>query len=144
MMALTTSPNPKPVYHAPNSVGNNRQRRSSGRKSFTSSALPPTMDSPRTLCPRDCDAFSYKPNHLPRWYIPQELWERLPHLLQSALTTMQHAGAAVLTGKFPALFTSHTLSCTLFPCVPNATTITYIANLQPNRLRASRTAWWRN
>lgn len=58
----------------------------------------PQIESPRTLCPRDGDAFSYNPSHLPAWYIPQDLWERLPATLQSTLASMQHAGAAALTG----------------------------------------------
>ncbi|KAF2248455.1 hypothetical protein BU26DRAFT_334460 [Trematosphaeria pertusa] len=96
-MAVATSPSP--IYHSPQH-GRNHQRRSSTRKSFTSMAIPssPQIESPRTLCPRDGDAFSYNPSHLPAWYIPQDLWERLPATLQSTLASMQHAGAAALTG----------------------------------------------
>jgi hypothetical protein len=90
---------PKPLYHSPTALGRGRQRRSSGRQSFTASVLPASLDSPRTLCPKDGDAFSYSPSHLPVWYIAQDLWERLPRDVQSNLAAVQHAGAAVLTGQ---------------------------------------------
>lgn len=87
-----------PVYHSPTSLPYGRERRGSGRKSFASTPLPSSMNSPRTLCPRDGDAFSYNPQHLSRWYIDQDFWERLPGALKSSLARMQHSGAAVLTG----------------------------------------------
>ncbi|KAF2686375.1 hypothetical protein K458DRAFT_211527 [Lentithecium fluviatile CBS 122367] len=90
-MAVPTSPN-QPHHHSP-AVGRNHSRRSSTRKSCAS-----LLESPRTLCPRDGDAFSYDPAHLADWYIPQDLWERLTPKLQATLAAMQHAGAAVLTG----------------------------------------------
>ncbi|KAH7117857.1 hypothetical protein B0J11DRAFT_442072 [Dendryphion nanum] len=74
-------------------------RETCGRRSSSrNSAMSPLLESPRTLCPRDGDAFSYAAGHLPAWYISQELWQRLPSELQSSLAAMQHAGAAVLTG----------------------------------------------
>ncbi|KAF2270202.1 hypothetical protein CC78DRAFT_194866 [Lojkania enalia] len=98
---MATEHSPKPLYHSPNTLGGRHHaRRSSSRKSFTSTAAPPspTNGSPRPLCPRDGDTFTYKPLHLQTWYIPQDLWGRLPLHLQSTLATLQHAGAAVLTG----------------------------------------------
>ncbi|KAF2126024.1 hypothetical protein P153DRAFT_298491 [Dothidotthia symphoricarpi CBS 119687] len=76
-------------------------RRNSSRKSFAStlSRTGSHVDLPRTPCPKDGDAFSYHPSHLHSWYLPQELWDRLPAELQSALAAVQHSGAAVLTGK---------------------------------------------
>jgi len=70
-------------------------RRASARRSFTST---PLSDSPRTLCPRDSDAFSYDPSYLSYWNVPQQLWERLPSTVQAPIAAVQHAGAAVLTG----------------------------------------------
>lgn len=96
-MADTTSP--RPTYHSPSHSG--RPSRSSSRKGRTSSlAVPhsPRIESPRTSCPRDGDAFSYNPAHLSEWYIPQDLWDRLSPELHSCLASMQHSGAAVLTG----------------------------------------------
>lgn len=93
-MAVSPSPN-QPVYLSP-SLGCNHSRRSSTRKSFSSSLI----ESPRTLCPRDGDAFSYNPSHLADWYIPQDLWDRLTPKLQATLAAMQHGGAAVLTGQY--------------------------------------------
>ncbi|KAF2477424.1 uncharacterized protein BDR25DRAFT_207719 [Lindgomyces ingoldianus] len=89
-----------PIYHSPTSASRNHSRRSSGRRSFTTAAIPssPKIESPRTLCPRDGDAFSYDPNHLPAWYIPQDLWNSLPTELKSTLAALQHSGAAVLSG----------------------------------------------
>ncbi|KAF2785463.1 hypothetical protein K505DRAFT_330984 [Melanomma pulvis-pyrius CBS 109.77] len=94
---------PKPIYHDPGSDGHSRPSRSSSRRSrATSLAFPsspnPRIESPRTLCPRDGDAFSYNPTHLSAWYISQDLWDRLTPQLQSTLASMQHSGAAVLTG----------------------------------------------
>jgi hypothetical protein len=73
-------------------------RRSSRRSLSTAPHLGPVFESPRTLCPRDTDAFSYDPAHLKEWYMPQELWNGLPSRLQKPLAALQHAGAAVLTG----------------------------------------------
>jgi hypothetical protein len=56
------------------------------------------MDQPRTLCPKDGDAFSFSPSHLRTWYAPRDLWDRLPAQLQINLSAVQHAGASVLTG----------------------------------------------
>ena len=91
----------KSTYASPTSRNSNHQRRPSVRRSFSAtSPIPstPKIESPRTLCPRDGDAFSYNPAHLPAWYMPQDLWARLPRQLLASLAAMQHAGAAVLTG----------------------------------------------
>ena len=98
MTAPAASPN-QPSHHSP-LLGRNHSRRSSSRKSFGSSLV----DSPRTLCPRDGDAFSYDPAHLAEWYIPQDLWDHLPLSLQTTLASMQHSGAAVLTGEYTMRF----------------------------------------
>jgi hypothetical protein len=78
----------KPIYHDPT-------RRSSSRKSLAAS-MSRTSSHNR---PKDEDAFSFDPAHLPAWYLPQDLWDHLPAGLQSSLTVVQHSGAAVLTGK---------------------------------------------
>jgi len=91
----------KPIYASPTGWNPNHQRHPSTRRSFSAvSPIPsiPKIESPRTLCPRDGDAFSYNPAHLPAWYMPQDLWARLPRKLLASLAAMQHAGAAVLTG----------------------------------------------
>jgi hypothetical protein len=75
------------------------ERRGSTRRSFTSSFSAPKMESPRTLCPRDGDAFSYDRSHLTHWHVAQDLWDRLPSNIQTTLAAVQQAGAAVLTGK---------------------------------------------
>ncbi|KAF2180678.1 hypothetical protein K469DRAFT_714247 [Zopfia rhizophila CBS 207.26] len=97
---MTAEGSTMPAYHSPSAGGRNHQRRTSGRRKLSTTSTPfaPTVESPRTLCPRDGDAFSYNPSHLSAWYMPQELWDRLPHQLQSILAALQHAGAAVLTG----------------------------------------------
>lgn len=94
------SASPPPAYQAPplNPV---RPGLGSGRTSFTKSPLPLALQSPRTLCPRDSDTYSFNPAYLPRWYVEQHVWDSLPAQLQSALAEMQHAGAAVLTGIDP-------------------------------------------
>lgn len=99
IMAVPSSPKLQ-VYHSPN-PDRNRMRRGSSRKSFTSPSIPvtPMIESPRTLCPKDTDAFSYDPTQLSAWYVAQELWDRLPSTLQASLTAMQRAGAAVDTGE---------------------------------------------
>lgn len=94
---MTAPHSANPIYHDPTPT---RTRRSSSRKSFCSALSRSTsyLDSPRTACPKDGDAFSYDPSHLRIWYLPQELWDRLPPQLQSTLAAVQHSGAAVLTG----------------------------------------------
>ncbi|KAF2801333.1 uncharacterized protein BDZ99DRAFT_403574 [Mytilinidion resinicola] len=52
----------------------------------------------RTACPRNGGAFSYNPVHLSVWYMPEELWARLPTRLTGSIAAVQHAGAAVFTG----------------------------------------------
>lgn len=52
----------------------------------------------RTDCPKDINAFSYDPQHLNAWFMPNELWIRLPPSLLTSLMALQYAGAAVLTG----------------------------------------------
>ncbi|KAK8238552.1 hypothetical protein HDK90DRAFT_229663 [Phyllosticta capitalensis] len=71
-------------------------RRPSFKKTHVSSG--PGVSAPRTHCPKDVDAFSYNPTHLQQWMMPQDLWEQLPHQLKTPLASVQHAGAAVLTG----------------------------------------------
>lgn len=94
---MATPQSANPIYHDP---AQPRNRRSSSRKSFASSLSRSSshLDSPRTACPKDGDAFSYDPAHLCTWYLPQALWDRLPAELQSSLAAVQHSGAAVLTG----------------------------------------------
>jgi hypothetical protein len=90
----------KPIYHDP-TPPQTRTRRSSSRKSLASSLSRSTshLESPRAPCPKDGDAFSYDPAHLQYWYLPQEIWDRLPASMQSSLAAVQHSGAAVLTGE---------------------------------------------
>ncbi|KAH7065880.1 hypothetical protein BKA63DRAFT_166698 [Paraphoma chrysanthemicola] len=87
------------VYHD-SSPGRARTRRSSSRRSYASSLSRSTsnLDSPRGLCPKDGDAFSYNPAHLHNWFLPRELWDRMPAGLKSSVAAVQHSGAAVLTG----------------------------------------------
>jgi hypothetical protein len=63
------------------------------------------LESPRTACPKDGDAFSYNPAHLRAWYLPDDIWARLPAQLRTNLAAVQHSGAAVLTGTFCTRFT---------------------------------------
>lgn len=95
---MTAPQSPVPVYHDP--VSTNHSRRNSTRKSFAStiSRNSSYLESPRTLCPKDGDAFSYDPSHLRAWYLPMELWEGLPDVVKAHLAAVQYAGAAVLTG----------------------------------------------
>lgn len=95
-MATPSSPNL--IYNNP-AFSNHHGRRGSTRRSFTSSFSAPNIESPRTLCPRDGDAFSFDRSHLPAWSIAQDVWERLPSNIQSKVAAMQQAGAAVLTGE---------------------------------------------
>ncbi|KAF2844846.1 hypothetical protein T440DRAFT_493840 [Plenodomus tracheiphilus IPT5] len=99
---MATTPSANPIYHDPKPT---RNRRSSSRKSVASSLSRSTsqLDSPRTPCPKDGDAFSYHPAHLRAWLIPQALWERLPVHVQSSLAAVQHSGAACATCTAPAI-----------------------------------------
>ena len=95
---MSSPTSPTLVYNNP-AFTKYHERRGSSRRSFTSlSRSASQVDSPRTLCPRDGDAFSYDRTHLQAWYIPQTLWEHLPSNVQAPLATLQQAGAAVLTG----------------------------------------------
>lgn len=98
MAAVQTA---NPIYHDP-TPGRTRTRRSSSRMSFASSLSRSTsqLDSPRAICPKDGDAFSYDPAYLRNWFVPQELWNHLPAELRASLAAVQHSGAAVLTGKY--------------------------------------------
>lgn len=97
--APTAPSSAMPIYHDPSQT-RPRTRRSSTRRSFVSplSRSASQIDQPRTLCPKDGDAFSYSPSHLRAWYAPRDLWDRLPAQVQANLSAMQHAGASVLTG----------------------------------------------
>ncbi|ORY15207.1 hypothetical protein BCR34DRAFT_478260 [Clohesyomyces aquaticus] len=87
-----------PAYYSPASASRNHSRRSSGRRSFAAIPSVAGVESPRTLCPRDGDAFSYSPQHLKEWFISQDLWNNLSATVQSTVAALQHSGAAVLTG----------------------------------------------
>lgn len=95
-MATVQPANPSFHGHTPTPP---HTRRNSSRKSFASSLSRSGshVELPRTACPKDGGAFSYNPSHLCSWYLPQDLWDRLPSQLQSTLAAVQHAGAAVLT-----------------------------------------------
>ncbi|KAF3031524.1 hypothetical protein E8E12_001298 [Didymella heteroderae] len=86
-------------FHDPRS-SRPHSRRNSTRRSFASSLSRSSsyLDSPRTACPKDGDAFAYNPSHLNGWYCPQTLWDRLPSSVQKSLAAVQHAGASALTG----------------------------------------------
>ncbi|KAH6625577.1 hypothetical protein C7974DRAFT_203033 [Boeremia exigua] len=75
-------------------------RRNSTRRSFASSLSRSSsyLDSPRTACPQDGDAFAYNPAHLKTWDCPQSTWDSLPNSVQKCLAAVQHAGASALTG----------------------------------------------
>jgi hypothetical protein len=93
---MAAPPSPHPVIRDPIPTS----RRNSSRKTIPClSRTASNVDAPRTVCPKDGDAFSYDPSHLRHWNCPQELWDRLPKQVQASLTDVQHAGAAVLTGK---------------------------------------------
>jgi hypothetical protein len=98
-MAAESVPPARPVYHSSAAAGRGRPRQGSMRKSSYSSPLPPTVESERTLCPRDTDTLSIQPEFLPRWFPPHHLWDKLPSSLQSAILHLQKAGAAVHSGK---------------------------------------------
>ncbi|RII23852.1 hypothetical protein CUC08_Gglean012680 [Alternaria sp. MG1] len=86
---------PHPVYHDPIPTS----RRNSSRKTIAClSRTASNVETARTVCPKDGDAFSYDPIHLRHWNCPQQLWDCLPKQVQSSLTDVQRAGAAVLTG----------------------------------------------
>ncbi|KAK0637943.1 hypothetical protein DIS24_g10338 [Lasiodiplodia hormozganensis] len=74
----------------------NHYRRPSLKKTLM--PVSPGVSARRTHCPRDVDAFSFNPSHLPAWSMPQDLWESLPDRLRPHMVSVQHAGAAVLTG----------------------------------------------
>ncbi|CAA9963392.1 hypothetical protein P3342_008961 [Pyrenophora teres f. teres] len=93
---MATPQSPKPIYHDPMLLS--RPRSCSRRSVASLSRSASYIDSPRTACPKDGDAFSYDPAHLRHWYCPHELWVRLPQNVQSSLAAVQHSGAAVLTG----------------------------------------------
>lgn len=103
-IAMATPQSPKPIYHDPMLLS--RPRSCSRRSVASLSRSASYIDSPRTACPKDGDAFSYDPAHLRHWYCPHELWVRLPQNVQSSLAAVQHSGAAVLTGKCHH-FTTH-------------------------------------
>ncbi|KAF1925700.1 uncharacterized protein M421DRAFT_236146 [Didymella exigua CBS 183.55] len=86
-------------FHDPRS-SRPHSRRNSTRRSFASSLSRSSsyLDSPRTPCPKDGDAFAYNPSHLDYWYCPQSTWDRLPSSVQKSLAAVQHAGASALTG----------------------------------------------
>ncbi|KAF1935752.1 hypothetical protein EJ02DRAFT_116233 [Clathrospora elynae] len=93
---MATPKSPNPIYHDPVQT----RRRSSSHKSVASSPSRSAShaDFTRTSIPMDGDAFSYNPSHLSAWYLSQDLWDRLPVGVQSSLASVQHSGAAVLTG----------------------------------------------
>jgi hypothetical protein len=96
---MATSQPAKPIYHDPIPAGS-RTRRDSSRRSFASfSRSTSDFESPRTATIKNGDTFSFDPAHLRFWYVPQDLWDRLPATLQSSLAAVQHSGAAVLTGE---------------------------------------------
>jgi hypothetical protein len=104
MTVMATPQSPTPIYHDPAQT----RRRPSGRRSVAAlSRSSSHIETARTACPKDGDAFSYDPSHLRIWYVPQDLWDRLPAQVQSSLAAVQHSGAAVLTGK------SYHFSCNL-------------------------------
>lgn len=45
----------------------------------------------------DTDVFTYNPEHIKAWEIPQEIWSQIPKRLQEQLEEWQAAGAAILT-----------------------------------------------
>ncbi|KAF2714786.1 hypothetical protein K504DRAFT_445731 [Pleomassaria siparia CBS 279.74] len=97
----TSNPgSPTSIHHSPSSNRQSRTSRSSSRHraSLVVPASPPNTESPRTPCPRDGDAFSYNATHLSAWFMSQDVWDHLTPQLQAALASMQHSGAAVLTG----------------------------------------------
>lgn len=92
-----------------------RSRRSSTRRSFASSLSRSSsyLDSPRTACPKDGDAFAYDPTKLNDWYCPQHVWDRLPSSVKKSLAAVQHAGASALTGMLPTIFVLLPMRCAI-------------------------------
>lgn len=97
-MAAESPLSPRLPYNSPPPVGKSRPRLNSTRKSSHSNPLPPSIESPRTLCPRDIDAFSFSAAHLPYWCFDDALWKHLPDSLKELVAHFQRSGAAVLTG----------------------------------------------
>ena len=91
---------PANYFHDPSRSSHPHSRRNSTRRSFASSLSRSTsyLDTPRTPCPKDGDAFAYDPSHLKIWYCPQATWDLLPTSVQKTLAAVQHAGASALTG----------------------------------------------
>ncbi|UPX21019.1 uncharacterized protein EKO05_0011225 [Ascochyta rabiei] len=89
-----------PTTHLTEARSRPHSRRSSTRRSFATSLSRTSsyLDTPRTPCPKDGDAFAYNPSHLQAWYCPQSTWDRLPASVKKALAAVQHAGASALTG----------------------------------------------
>lgn len=96
--STSASASPTPNYFA--KTGGLKLHHHYRRPSLKKTLMPasPGVSAPRTQCPKDVDAFSYNPSHLPAWIMPQDLWEHLPLELRPHLVGVQHAGAAVLTG----------------------------------------------
>lgn len=99
-MAAESPLSPRLPYNSPPPVGKSRPRHNSTRTSSYSNPLPPSIESPRTLCPRDIDAFSFSPAHLPYWCFDEALWKNLPEPLKELAAHFQRSGAAVLTGEY--------------------------------------------
>ncbi|XPT03457.1 hypothetical protein M3J09_012550 [Ascochyta lentis] len=89
-----------PANHFIDARSHPHSRRSSTRRSFATSLSRTSsyLDTPRTACPKDGDAFAYNPSHLQTWLCPQTTWDRLPASVQKTLAAVQHAGASALTG----------------------------------------------
>lgn len=98
-MATENPLSPRLPYNSPPPAGKGRPRHNSTRKSSYSTPLPASIESPRTLCPRDIDAFSFSPAHLTNWSFDDALLKHLPNALKEAIAHFQRSGAAVLTGK---------------------------------------------
>ncbi|KAJ4336209.1 hypothetical protein N0V95_008678 [Ascochyta clinopodiicola] len=89
-----------PAIHLTDARSRPHSRRSSTRRSFATSLSRTSsyLDTQRTACPKDGDAFAYNPSHLQSWLCPQEAWDCLPASVKKTLAAVQHAGASVLTG----------------------------------------------
>jgi hypothetical protein len=101
-------------FHDPRS-SRPHSRRNSTRRSFASSLSRSSsyLDSPRTACPKDGDAFAYNPAKLNDWYCPQYVWDSLPSSVQKSLAAVQHAGASALTGMLPTIFVLSSMHCAI-------------------------------
>ncbi|KAF2003144.1 hypothetical protein P154DRAFT_111510 [Amniculicola lignicola CBS 123094] len=88
------------VTYRSSASAHSSSRRGSSRRASSSVDLPLSLkiDPPRSRGPQNSDSFSYSPNHLSAWYISGDVWDRLPLKLRTTLASLQHAGAAVLTG----------------------------------------------